>query len=52
MTLILFVGMRGLFSLQIGVATTPKTQYGFLAGGFSVIILSMFIGLSLINVKI
>lgn len=53
MTLILFVGMSGAFLVyKSGFATTPKTQYGFLAGGFSVIILSMFIGLSLINVKI
>lgn len=53
MTLILFVGMSGTFLLyKSGFAITPKTQYGFLAGGFFTVVMSLVLGLMLINNKI
>lgn len=53
MTFILFVGMGGAFLLyKSGFAITSKTQYGFLAGGFFTLVMSLLLGLMLINNKI
>jgi hypothetical protein len=52
-TLILFVGVFGSFLLyRSGYSHTPKTQYGFLAGGFFVITMSLILGLMIINIKL
>ena len=52
-TLILFVGVFGSFLLyRSGHSNTPKTQYGFLAGGFFVITMSLILGLMIINIKL
>jgi hypothetical protein len=53
MTLTLLVGMSGAFLLyKSGFAITSKTQYGFLAGGFFIVAISLILGLMLINNKI
>ena len=52
-TLILFVGVFVSFLLyRSGQSNTPKTQYGFLIGGFFVIAMSLVLGLMIINIKL
>jgi hypothetical protein len=52
-TLILFVGVFGSFLVyRAGHSNTPKTQYGFLAGGLFVITMSLVLGLMIINIKL
>jgi hypothetical protein len=50
--MILFMGMVGAFLLyRSGKAITPKTQEGLLAAGFTVLMISLMIGFTLINFK-
>ena len=52
-TLILFVGVFGSFLLyRSGHSHTPNTQYGFVAGWFFVITMSLILGLMIINIKL
>ena len=53
LVIILFVGTIGTFLLyQSGKVLTLKAQYGFITGGFCVIVLSLVLGFMIINIKI
>jgi hypothetical protein len=53
LTVILFIGMAGIFLLyRAGQSLAPKTQTTFLATGFGVLGIAIFIGYLLVNVKL
>lgn len=52
-TLILFIGLGGAMLLhRAGKSFSPKTQQAMLAGGFSILAISMFLGYLLVSLKI
>jgi hypothetical protein len=51
-TIILFMGMTGAFLLyRSGQVSTAKTQETLLAAGFGVLLISLTLGLMLVNIK-
>lgn len=50
---ILFMGMFGAYLLyNSGKTTTSKSQWGLLAGGFTVLTIALIVGFSIVKIKI